>query len=100
MAGFFEMLANKGRMHRIYMFAEYQGEGGYGSRNREFFRAFVKDGEGILFGGGASDQDILDFDYMGGLAQKSRAERRGTGWLAAGENPALTGRVKIPPAGK
>lgn len=100
MAGFFEMLANKGRMHRIYMFAEYQGEGGYGSRSREFFRAFVKDGEGILFGGGASDQDILDFDYMGSLAQKSRAERRGTGWLAAGENPALTGRVKIPLAGK
>ena len=48
MAGFFEMLATKGRMHRIYMFAEYQGEGGYGSRSREFFRAFVKDGEGIL----------------------------------------------------
>ncbi len=100
MHGFFETLARKGRMHKVYFFAEYDSNGEYYCRDKEFFRAFVKEGTGILFGGMASEQDFLDFSAFGTMAERNQAEKPGIGWTASGDGLLPEGKIVVPLAGK
>ncbi|MBQ8305260.1 MAG: type VII secretion protein EssC [Blautia sp.] len=95
MQGFVEMIFEKGALHNLYFFAIAAG-----NRKKELsgypaFRFFVQDRQGIRFGGRASEDSWLDFEYLD-YREQSRKLEPGIGQLSHGPESGPAERILVP----
>jgi S-DNA-T family DNA segregation ATPase FtsK/SpoIIIE len=95
---FFETIAQKGWYHHMYFIAGISQEDAAGIRGTAFYQAFAHDRNGIHFGGNASGQTLLTFDYLGGFKEQAQMLPPQEGLVATGDGAQRAGRIIVPDA--
>ena len=96
--GFFETMAEKAWYHQMFFFHGVNHEETMSVRGTAFYKAVVRDGTGMHFGGNVAAQQLLTFDYVNGYKEQSKIEPPEVGMASTGEGQMKAGRVIIPDA--
>lgn len=94
MGALVENLLDKGKNHDIFWFGCLRQEDRNVVLGRKAYELFVRQKEGVHFGGRVSEQRIFDFDYVP-YAEQSRAEKAGVAMLPYAEEETVR-KVAVP----
>lgn len=95
MKGFMETLMAKGRYHNIFFIGILNPEDKNRMRGFPAFTTFISGKNGILFGGNASQNGILNFDYLS-YKEQARTEKAGIGWIPWIDGEAAVKKIVVP----
>lgn len=97
MKGFLENIIAKGRLHNIYFISELDLKNKSNLLGYQIYESFISYKTGIHFGGKASENTVLSFDYMS-YAEQNKPEKVGVGLLPNVSDDNSTKKVVVPRA--
>ena len=95
---FLNTVAEKGWFHHIYFIAGMDPAEAVTIKEDPLFKAIVRDGAGMHFGGNVDAQQLLSFDYLRGFQERSKVEPKDIGLPATGDRCRGSGKIVIPDA--
>lgn len=94
-AGFIENIAEKGRLHNIFVIAAIQVDDESLLMAYKAYNSFVTGHKGMHLGGNLSGQKLFSFANVP-YAVQSRADKKGYGWMTSDEEEETGIRIVLP----